>query len=81
MSSAYAAFDVMTEDDDGARTPLPLQTVEVYDVTNDEALDDLETDANGHIDAGTVTPAAGTTIRFGAETADGRKGYAEIVTT
>lgn len=81
MASAYAAFDVLIEAEDGTMVPVPLQTVKVYDFTNSAALSDLATDANGHIAAGTVTPAAGTTIHFSADLGDGRKGYAEIVTT
>jgi hypothetical protein len=81
MSSAYAAFDVKTQDLDGTEAPVPLETVKVYDVTHDVALDDLETDANGHIDAGTLDVAAGTVIRFSFLMLNGRCGYSELVTT
>jgi len=79
--SAYAAFDVMFENDDGTTTPAPVETVHVYDATNLVALADLTTDSNGHIPAGTVTAAAGTTLRFWVDHGDGRTGYAEVITT
>jgi hypothetical protein len=79
--SDYAAFDVKTQDVDGTTAPVPLETIKVYDVTNDVALDDLETDANGHIDAGTLAVDAGTEIRFSFLMANGRCGYSQIVTT
>jgi hypothetical protein len=79
--SAYAAFDVTIDNNDGTTTTVPLETISVYDITNDEALADLETDANGHIDTGTLAVAAGTEIRFSYRQANGICGYAEIVTT
>jgi len=79
--SAYAAFDVMFENPDGTTSPAPAETVHVYDATNLVALADLTADSNGHIPAGTVTAAAGTTLRFWVNNGDGRVGYAETVTT
>jgi hypothetical protein len=79
--SAYAAFDVKTQALDGTSAPVPLQTIKVYDVTHAAALSDLTTDANGHVAAGTVAPAAGTVIRLSFLMIDGRCGYSEIVTT
>lgn len=81
MPSNYVAFSVKREAPDGTETPLPLQTVEVYDATNEVALDDLASDAEGHVDAGSLDVAAGTTIRFNTDLGDGQKGYAEQVTT
>ncbi len=79
--SSYPAFDIVTEALDGTRTPVPLQTVKVRDVTNAANLSDLASDANGHLPAGTLSVAAGTTIRFSSDLGDGQKGFAEIVTT
>lgn len=81
MPSNYVAFEVKREDSDGTQTLVPLQTVGVYDVTNDEALADLTSDAEGHIDAGSLDVDAGTLIRFTADLGKGQKGYAEQVTT
>ncbi len=81
MASNYVAFDVMTEDANGIRTPVPNQTVTVYDATNAAALDDLISNADGHIPAGELDVAAGTTVRFSADLGDGRMDYAEQVTT
>ena len=79
--SAYAAFDVKTQDLDGTTAPAPIEIVKVYDVTHDVALTDLATDANGHVPAGTLAVAAGTVIRLSFLMANGRCGYSEIVTT
>ena len=81
MPSDYLGFEVLVDNDDGTTTPLPSQTVHVYNVTDDEALDDITSDADGHVDAGTLDVDAGTTIRFHTALANGQCGYAEIVTT
>jgi len=81
MASNYTAFDVLVDNDDGTTTPLPSQTVHVYDVTNDEALDDLTTDGDGHIDAGTLDVDPATVVRFHITLANGQCGYKEDVTT
>jgi hypothetical protein len=80
-TSAYSAFDVLTEDISGARTPLPLQAVDVYDVTHGAALSSLAADGNGHVAAGSLPVVSGTIIVFSADLGNGRKGYAEIVTS
>ena len=81
MPSDYTAFDVLTQDGAGVRTPVPNQTVKVRNVTGSADLSDLTTNADGHIPAGTLAVAAGTLIRFSADLGDGRKGYAEQETT
>jgi hypothetical protein len=81
MPSNYASFEVKIDNDDGTTTPVASETVTVYDVTNDEALDDLTSDVDGHIAAGTLDVAAGTSVRFSVALADGRTGYKEEVTT
>jgi hypothetical protein len=81
MPSDYAAFEVLIDNDDGTTSPVPSQTVGVYDVTNDVALSDTASDANGHVAGGTLAVAAGTTIRFSAALANGHCGYKEEVTT
>lgn len=80
MPSDYTAFEALIDNDDGTTTPLLAQTITVYNVTDDEALDDIASDANGHVDAGTLDVDAGTTVRFSVELADGRCGYKEAVT-
>jgi hypothetical protein len=77
----YTGFEVKIDNDDGTTTMLPLQTVSVYDVTNDEALDDLTTNADGFIEAGTLDVDAGTLIRFSFNRADGICGYSEQTTS
>ena len=79
--SNYSAFEVKIDNDDGTETLLPLQTVNVYDVTNSTPLSDLASDANGIVAAGTLSVDPGTAIRFSFSRADGICGYAEIVTS
>jgi hypothetical protein len=64
MASSYPAFEVKVDNDDGTTTLLPLQTVHVYDATNLVALTDVVSDATGVVPAGSVTPGAGTLLRF-----------------
>lgn len=80
MPSNYGGFEVLVDNDDGTTTPVLSQPVHVYDVTNEEALDDIVSDANGHVDAGTLDVDPGTAIRFHTSLADGRCGYKEEVT-
>jgi hypothetical protein len=81
MASSYPSFSVMTEDGAGVRTPMPLQTVHVRDVTNSADLTDTASDANGIVPGASVTPAAGTLLRFSADLGHGQAGFAEVVTT
>jgi len=81
MPSDYTGFEVLVDNDDGTTTPLPSQTITVYDVTNDDPLSDIASDATGHVDAGTLAVDPGTVVRFSVALADGRCGYKEDVTT
>lgn len=81
MASNYLSFEVLIDNDDGTTTPMPSQTVHVYDVTHTTALADIASDANGHVAAGTVTPTVGTLVRFSVSLANGQCGYKEEVTT
>jgi len=81
MASNYASFEVLIDNDDGTTTPVVSQPVHVYDVTNDEALDDISSDADGHVAAGTLDVDPGTTVRFHTALGDGQCGYKEEVTT
>lgn len=82
MASNYASFPVIIEDAFGVKTPLPLQTVHVRDVTNHADLSDTQSDANGIVPGASVTPAAGTTLHFYTDyIADKGVGFAEVVTT
>ena len=79
--SNYPGFEVKIDNDDGTHTLLPLQTIHVYDVTNDVALSDIASDGNGLVGPGTLAVAVGTRIRFSFNRADGICGYSEISTT
>jgi hypothetical protein len=79
--SNYAAFDVLIESEDGTTTPAAGATVHTYDATNAIALSDLTADAQGHIGAGSLAVAPGTSIRFWVAQANGLVGFAEIITT
>lgn len=81
MPSDYAAFDCLFEAPDGTRTALATQTINVRDVTGEADLDDLTTDADGHIPAGSLDIAVDSTVRFSIDLGEGRKGFAEQVTT
>lgn len=81
MPSNYSGFEVLIDNDNGTITPVPSQTVKVYDVTNSTALSDLASDANGHVAAGTLSVAVGTSVRFSASKANGQCGYKEELTT
>jgi hypothetical protein len=81
MASSYAAFDVHVDNGDGTRTAVASHAVKVYDVTNSAALADTVTDTNGHVAAGSVSPAAGTTLRFSVILTNGQVGYSEAVTS
>ena len=79
--SAYAAFDVLIEDEDGLTTPAGLAVVHVYDVVGEVALADLTADVNGHVPAGTLPVAAGGAVRFWVELDGGLVGFAEVLTS
>lgn len=81
MPSNYAAFDVVIDNDDGTTTPVPSQTVKVYDVTHATALSDTASDSNGHVAGASVAVAAGTLLRFSFSKTNGQCGYAEVLTT
>jgi hypothetical protein len=81
MASSYAAFDVVIDNGDGTRTAVASHAVTVYDVTNSAALADTATDVNGHVAADSVSPAAGTTLRFSVILTNGQVGYSEAVTS
>jgi hypothetical protein len=81
MPSAYVAFELLTDNDDGTFTPVPSQTVKVRDVTNNANLADTASDANGTVPGATVAVAAGTRLRFSVEgRTDKQCGFAEQVT-
>lgn len=81
--SNYTGIDVKIDNNDGSTTPVVGATIHVYDVTNDTALADLPTvtDASGHVPAGTLAVAAGTTIRFWVNLGNGLVGLWEEETT
>lgn len=80
-TSNYEGFDVSIRDFAGVLIPVPSVTVKVYDATNVADLDDLESDTDGNVAAGTLDVEAGTTIRFRVENYLGLAGVLEQVTT
>ena len=81
VSSAYSLFEVKHLDrNTGIAELLPEQTVYVYDMTNEVALDDLVSDGHGHVEAGTLPLDVGTSNRFSYLRANRFCGMAEIVT-
>jgi hypothetical protein len=88
MPSDYAAFEVYIDNDNGTVTPVPGQTVKVYDVTDADpetgagavALSDTASDSTGTVPGATVAVAAGRTLRFSVQRADGLTGCAEQMT-
>lgn len=79
--SNYPAFNVSIDNNDGTSTPVVSTTISVYDASNNAALADTATDANGIVPAGSVAAAAGTLLRFSFALGNGICGYAEIFTT
>ena len=80
-TSHYVQFDVTAWQTNGSKTALPSWTVKVWDATNAVALDDLESDGDGVVVAGTLPVAAGTTIWFRVENYQGMAGMLEQITT
>lgn len=80
-SSNYSGFDVLIDNDDGTTTPVPSQTVTVYNITGAAALSSVASDSVGHVASGTLPVAAGTQVRFSVALANGQNGYAETVTS
>jgi hypothetical protein len=80
--SNHPSFEVKIRNPDKTITMVPDQTVHVYDVTNAVLLDDLASDANGIVAAGTLPVAAGTLVRFAFfRAADLECGKVEKITT
>jgi hypothetical protein len=75
--SAFNSFTIRIDNNDGTLTNVPNQAVQVYDVTNEAALDDLESDEFGIVAGGTLDVDAGTLVRFSVTRADGLNGFAE----
>lgn len=78
--SDYPAFELRIDNNNGTYTPVPSTAVQVYDVTNDAALDDTESDTDGTVPGASVAVAPGTTLRFSFRLANGICGYAENTT-
>ncbi len=79
--SSYVTFQLYIDNDNGTVTPVPSQTVKVYDVTHVAALADTTSDANGIVPGASVAVAVGTRLRFSVQRADGLAGCAEQTTT
>lgn len=78
--SAYPAFEIVIDNDNGSITKVPNQIVKVYNVTAGAALPDTASDAQGTVPGASVAPAPGTRLRFSVARADGLNGCAEEVT-
>ncbi len=81
MPSNFEGFDVYEDDGSNRLTPLPGQTVSVYDATNATALSDVVADGSGHVASGTVAVNTGTVVRFFAVLPNGKTHSIEQVTT
>jgi hypothetical protein len=81
MASNYHLFDIKIDNNDGTLTPVPNQTVQVYDVTNGVALAPTSSDAFGVVPGAAVDVDAGTLLRFSVARADGLNGFDEQETT
>lgn len=80
-SSDYPQFDVAYDLSSGVRVGLlAVQAVHVYDVTEGIELDDVISNAEGIVEAGSLPVPAGTTVRFYTDHL-GAAGALEIVTT
>jgi hypothetical protein len=87
--SAYAAFEVKIDNDDGTTTMLPGQTVHAFNVTGLAVLADVTSDGAGVVPAGAYSGvAAGSLVRFyfsipysSGNANTGVCGYSEIFTT
>lgn len=77
MPSNFNAFNLRIDNNDGTLSDVPNQTVKVYDVTNEVALDDLVSDVFGIVAGGSLDVDAGTLVRFSVTRADGLNGFAE----
>jgi hypothetical protein len=80
FSSHFEQFDVPYDLASGVRVGLlATQSVHAYNVTLGEELDDVISNGDGIVEAGSLPVAVGTTIRFWTEHL-GAAGALEIVT-
>ncbi|MCA1567235.1 MAG: hypothetical protein LC803_16600 [Acidobacteria bacterium] len=75
--SNFNSFNIVIDNNDGTVTPVPNQTVKVYDVTNATPLADTASDEFGVVPGASVAVAAGTRLRFSVTRVDGLNGCAE----
>jgi hypothetical protein len=82
MPSNFSSFECAIVAENGVRTLVPNSTVKVYDATNEVALPNLASNADGIVPGGVLAVAPGTLVRFRIEhDGHGRCGYAETTTT
>lgn len=81
MASNYEGFFVNRISNDGVIEQLPGVDVRIWDVDGAADLGTVTTDVDGYIVAGSVTPAAGTKIRFRVEDEEGLAGSVTQITT
>jgi hypothetical protein len=89
MPSSFAGFDVKVTVS-GIDYPIASEAVKVYDLTGSDpttgvgatALSDLATDGSGHVAGGTLSIAAGRTVRFSVmRAADGlNRSFVQVTT-
>ena len=75
--ASYSTFECYVRSADAAPIPAANVAVKVFDFTNNVALPDLASDANGVVAGGTLPLPAGTKVRFKFELPDLRCGYRE----
>lgn len=80
-TSTYSGFDLLIDNGDGTTTPVAGQTVNFYNLTDDAPIADTATsDADGHVDSGTLNINAGTLIRYWFITSKGICAFEETTT-
>lgn len=79
-SSYFPRLEFVARWEDGSEQPCATRVVKVKDATNQVDLDDMNTDANGIVEAGSLPVPVGTTIRVRIEDFMGGCGALEFVT-
>lgn len=80
-SSYFSRLQFIARWEDGTEQPCAICVVKVKNATDQTDLDDMNTDADGIVEAGALPVPAGTTIRVRIEDFMGGCGADEFVTT
>jgi hypothetical protein len=81
MSSNYDGFDVRKRNGDGTLSPVPGATLQIYNADSGIEIGTVVTDEFGFVAPGTVSPEAGTRLRFRVENFEGLAGSITKLTT